>query len=617
MTTILSFLMLLFLVAAVSATLYWNRAHLPGVASSGLSMLMLRWHYIWFQLPLWIVIGLSWYSTTTGVVGLMRGGQEVVPTSTFMAVSLLVFAATIMMVRFLKMTFHGLRWKRLVALGGYMFLAFISIIFGFAFYWQNIEARAQTFADARNAIARNVQVLQTSQDALRNLRIGFDDLADSARAYSDEETKAGGQCKPPKGRKYGPRAKFLEDEADRFERIAERISGQTSILMGERAQAVEDAVVEDTESPPPVASNGLDDLKDKLNLLQNLENIPNETAEDRLKRQREFDKINQELLGFESRYNALAGSPTLAGIESELEAAESYYNDPDYRHTGLNPITGGMSTFGCFIPEFSTDIRPRLQSIQALRASELKLEELTIKDGPKATREAFQRLMTTLGNLFGSGVEDEDDKGAEVQKNIDDLNTIQEAEEMVAVGQSPNIDEIWNLINEQAPTELRAADYTPLMFAIVVDTILLLWALVIDHKRRTLIATTNSTATTYEKKWSLSELLGKLKVGSSAGDLALLSDYCIEILGTRYIAVPVDFSPDPVIRDNDKTIDALVQYLSINRLASRRFGNPLAKNEKISDYFTSRGSSAGGRSAYRLWRLPRRVWAEIYGAEVV
>lgn len=605
--------------AGLGALIYFYRARVPGLFSGVWDWVSPKLPSAWQMLPIWIVIGLSWFSTTTGVTGLMKGGQETLPLAQTLVVALLVFAATLMMVRFLQRTFEGRLWKRFLALAGYIFLLFISVIFGFAFYWETIESRAQTFSDAKENIVYNVEELGRRQILLEQIRGEFSALSRQAKVLSDAETGSGNVCEEGVGNTYGSRAIFLEGQRDAYAGYADRVQGGINMLLYGQEETPEPEIEasEDDLLPPAELASAIDDLESKLDRLKELENIPNETAEDRVVRQREFDAINRQLSQFENLFNALIDGPRITGISGDLSAAAENFANPNLRRRGPDP-RGRIVTFQCYIPAFSQDIDRVLGLVERVRAEPLTLRDLSVMDGPRAVRLAFQRLLGSMNamNPFASGAsrpQTEDE--IRVQEEQADLD-VADANRQARRGTVLPSQRLKDLLELDDGKTLRSSDYAPLLFAIVVDMILLFWTLIDERQRRSVLKRTAEIEQAYDATWNPLNLLGRLGPTEVDPRFNVLDDYLIEHRGIPFIAVPIDVSAEEETAQMDRQVMRFVQMLSVNRLATKKTLRLTLNDAQVSQYLSDRGSVAAGRNRYTLWNVNKILWQEMFGSAI-
>lgn len=597
------------------------------------------------MLPVWIVIFLSWLSTTTGVVRLMQGGKESLPLFLWFVVGLLVFAATIMMVRFLQRFFLERKlWKKGVAFLGYLFLMFISVLFGFAFYWENIESRAQTFSDAKQAIVNNIAEIDKRRAELVRIREDYNTLATESARLSVQENDVGYTCEATVGAGPGPRGVFREQQAGLFVGLSSGIDREISFLLdGDPGATVTDPIpvpaetstddgatetdaganfpVEDDadidarrNAPAPPAPGSLEELVSKLDVLRQFESLPNETREDRVARQREFAEINQQLSRFENNYNALLNGSRLLGAVAPLSVLASEYDNPSFLRRGPGR-SGIVSNFRCYDPQFSDRISLVVGSINRMMENPLDLDPLVSKDGPAAVREAFQRLIGTLVSLNplngeSQSTDPDQIRAAEFRDRVNTAKAIRDAEDGEVV---PNR-ELLDLLREAPQQRLRGADIPPLLFAIVVDMILLFWTLLEDRRRRSVLEATEDISRAYDETWNPLNLVRKMGHSISDDDYMVLQDYMIDHRGQILIAVPEGFSDDASERRRDLQVDGIIRMASVSRMATRVFFAGGLTNAKIAKYFEERRSKAAGRSAYRLWRLSPGFMKELYAA---
>lgn len=102
----------------------------PGGVRGTLNRLLPEPEQVRAEWPVYIFLMLSWFSTTAGLVGLIKGEREGWFLGTWVIIGFLIFGATLMMKRFLDAIFLSETWRmRGVAVLGYLFLMGVSIFF--------------------------------------------------------------------------------------------------------------------------------------------------------------------------------------------------------------------------------------------------------------------------------------------------------------------------------------------------------------------------------------------------------------------------------------------------------------------------------------------------------
>ena len=321
--------------------------------------------------PLLIFLGLSWTSTTFGLTRLIaadRGEPELVE---YFIIGAFVFAATASMKLMLDLALTIRQpLRRAAALVGYLLLMGFSIFFGFAFYWELLEARAQTFDGARGALASADRALSQSRATLGAVARDVEGLRRISAEMAERERREGRTCEANIGAGDGPRRVFRDAEAARFEADARNLTSRLTVIDTELARI--DSQIESLNTLAETREGGDQALRDG------------------------FNAINGALVALESNYNAILTAGGVGGLRADYSSAAQGYRDPGFVRTGPN-AQGRPSRFICHDPALARQLDRIVVSIGSL--STLRFAPVEILKDARATEEAFDRLS---GSIMGA-----------------------------------------------------------------------------------------------------------------------------------------------------------------------------------------------------------------------
>lgn len=634
----------------------------PGGVRGTLNRLLPEPEQVRAEWPVYIFLVLSWFSTTAGLVGLIKGEREGWFLSTWLIIGFLIFGATLMMKRFLDAIFLSETWRmRGVAAVGYLFLMGVSIFFGFAFYWGQIEARQQTFGDAIEAIEANSDELNRRKTQLEEIDAAYQTLAAISEQKYDEELNIGFTCERTRfgGPGDGPRREFRRQECSRFKGYAAQIGARIALIeTGDRVivdPATTQCGVNAPPPPPPVAAPDPDlDLTDPQDAATDITDVPPEelpttaslnalnqalirirdleastggSREDRDLRQREFDRVNAMLRQFRNRFTTLIDGPLVRGRIPDLRLDAGEYEDQSFTRTGPSS-TGSVSSFRCYDPEFSRRLDDTADTLERLTASPIRLQDLVAKDGAKATREAFRRLWGTLTSGFVS------DRRSTVSPERRETELRAEIRRALAEeADGANNDELLRELNRQLEDVLstkaesrvmRANDYPPLLIASIVDLMILLATVMTPRVRRTLFSRAKSRQALFADQEVMSPILRAdmiAKANAGVASYRLHDEYSVMMNGERFMVLSTelprreDFATEEEFEASladDKAMRLMVEANALEGVGRRQRFIAGASAARIRALLQAKGSQlANRRGKYELWSMPKAYWREL------
>ncbi|HEU0147007.1 MAG TPA: hypothetical protein VFR21_09030 [Bradyrhizobium sp.] len=112
----------------------------------------------------------------------------------------------------------------------YILLSFVTVAFGFGFFWKIISASGETLKSAESSIAIVSVALNRSKDRLENLQFTLDGLAAYSKRVSEQETAQGNTCPGASRAGVGPRTRMRNADASRFANAREYVARRVDRL---------------------------------------------------------------------------------------------------------------------------------------------------------------------------------------------------------------------------------------------------------------------------------------------------------------------------------------------------------------------------------------------------
>ena len=179
------------------------------------------------HLLLTALLGLSWWSTTQGMLALMAAGNGAPGLLVQGTIGFAVMVLTVL----ISWTVHMIRmgrtgaWAPMFGLG-YALLTCISVGFGFGFYWTHIESRASAQRAAQEETARLSRTLTTAYGSLGASMDALDAVASMSEARAVQEAKEGGTCGIGGVAGPGPRYRLRMNDAATMRALRDQIANQ-------------------------------------------------------------------------------------------------------------------------------------------------------------------------------------------------------------------------------------------------------------------------------------------------------------------------------------------------------------------------------------------------------
>lgn len=537
--------------------------------------------------PMLIFLGLSWTSTTLGLVGLISADRGEATITEYAIVGLLVLAATITMKLMLDVLIasRGL-FRGGLSLFGYVTLMLLSVGFGFAFYWELLEARRQSFDDARGAVSSASETLEESRAILVQLSTSLDALAaDSADKAQIEET-VGFTCEANIGPGPGPRREFRRAEAVRF--------AQAATLVGAR--------IEDQETQ-------INALSERLVAL---ESAAEQGVEGNEARDAAFAAINADFDRFEADFNAFLTVGPLPDLAQTFAADAAAYRDPTFVRSG--PGSGGaVSEFVCTDAALARRLEQLSASINGLQP--VSFGGVRVIEGAGATTEAFERLTISAGDLVFFWRDRERGEADATRERVEleraRRAAMADGDQEEARRLATEILEATGGVNGPTREGLQSRDMIPLFTAGIVDLMILVLTLLQGPDRGGRFGAIHGGMERASRSpLSPMEFLSYSRELAGDPNFRLFEAYRFSYLSKDYVAVPVSPSDDPAEAQDDVAISNLLRALKAKGFARRAHPVLWGADRVVAMQLAARRSPAAGREGYELWRLDGSFWAE-------
>lgn len=431
---------------------------------------------------IWMVRGftlLSFCGTFIGLRLIVRAGDAIegfwssLITDAILAI--LVALATFCMVYFLRL-FVASPFRRAFVLIGYIPLLLFSVMFGFAFYWQRIEAPNQSTSQAQSRLQNYIDTVQIASrnlgltnESMRQLSTRFEELA-------SEERQSGGTCGDnspagpgPRMRHRDRRAAEIDAEIDRVESVTEQVDGKLSALqafMPELSRLSSDQ--RDGASGAGTASDA----------------EPESSAE---LRERIFNQASSLARDVNLEINAIASNPIINSVAETFDMWAM-----EYSQEGLTRTDDPRGTpYICFSPTAASNLSTAAEALKDLPT--VQVPNLPTYGGSAGTREAISRFIGSV-NGFARGEGRVTDADRRERYNSEaTTSTLNSGDEGTArsdasrgIGSGAQGEIVSNdvdALSDEPPARLNQRDIFPLLIALLVDFLLFI-STVIERKAR-------------------------------------------------------------------------------------------------------------------------------------
>jgi hypothetical protein len=397
-----------------------------------------------------VFVTISFIGTYTGMLQVLQSGDNSFGFFGTAGVFLFIFATTVIMAYAVSEMFRSGRdfWPRMSLVATYIVTLLISVSFGFAFYWTQLEARSQAVGDAERYLTvfdREITVADTQLGGtlatLTTLNTNFTQLSEIERA-------SGNQCGEVSGGGDGPRTRHLAARAGEVNALVMALTPQIENVRGE-AEAVRSSIEE-------------------------VRAIGAKTAGDVTPAQREevFRKAAGAANKAGATLEALATSQSVKNYIADLRTWAG-----DYANQALTRVESGTGArFKCYNTTIASQLNGVAADLEALPV--LPISELDSYAGAAATREALDRFWFTLTTPVravtgGPSTQTETEREDAVRRDAIREVMVRQGEEVTQDNLSSS--QVKDLVESQQG--LRRNDALPLGLAIVIDSLLFLSAL--------------------------------------------------------------------------------------------------------------------------------------------
>jgi len=397
-----------------------------------------------------VFVTISFIGTYTGMLQVLQSGDNSFGLFGVLGIFLFIFATTIIMAYSVSEMFRSGRnfWPRMSLVLTYVVTLLISVSFGFAFYWTQLEARSQAVGDAERYLTVFDREITVADTQLAGTLATLTTLNTNFTALSAAERSSGNQCGEVSGGGDGPRTRHLAARAGEINALVMALTPQIASVRGE-AELVRMSI-------------------------DNVREIGAKSASEVTPAQRE------------AVFRSAAGAANKAGATLEAlatsQSVQNYIGDlrtwaGEYANPSLTRVEIGTGTpFKCYNTTISSQMNGAAVDLAALPV--LPISELDSYAGAQATREALDRFWYTLATPVRGLVD-----GPEMQTETEREEAVRRDAIREALGTRTQETES-NGLSSTAVKELvegqqglRRQDALPLGLAIVIDTLLFLSAL--------------------------------------------------------------------------------------------------------------------------------------------
>ncbi len=466
-----------------------------------------------------VFVTISFIGTYTGMLQVLQSGDNSFGFFGVAGVFLFILAATIIMAYSVSEMFRSGRsfWPRVSLVVTYIVTLLISVSFGFAFYWTQLEARSQAVGDAQrylNAFDREITVAdQQLAGTLTTLATVNADFTTRAAA----ERASGNQCADGSGGGDGPRTRHLAARAGEINALVMALTPQIDAVRA-------DAAVVRSE-------------------FEKVQALGAKTAADVAPEEREavFRTAAAAANKAGATLQALSSSRSVKNYTADLRTWAGEYANPSL----MRVEAGTGARFKCYNTMIASQLNGVASDLEAL--PQLPVKELDSYAGAQATREALDRFWFTLATpvrnvIDGPQTQTETEREEAVRREAiaEALGTRTDE----AGGAEMSSLEAKELVDSQQG--LRRNDTLPLGLAIVIDSLLFLSALWSQPGQKFAAFARMMKDLRGEKERPLALVQGSKDIQHNP-DFSFLRPYVFTHYDEVYLALPVsgDFAKEP------------------------------------------------------------------------
>lgn len=462
-----------------------------------------------FSLAVFITI--SFIGTYTGMLQVLKSGDNSFGILGVAGVFLFIFATTLIMAYSVSEVFRSGRsfWPRMSLVATYIVTLLISVSFGFAFYWTQLEARSQAVGDAERFLTVFDREITVADAQLAATLTTLTTLNANFTALSAAERASGNQCGEVSGGGDGPRTRHLAARAGEISALVMALSPQIESVRAE-AESVRGQIDQVRALGAKTASQV----------------TPAE-------REQVFRSAAAAANKAGATLEALATSQSVKNYTADLRTWSGEYANPSL--TRVEAGTGNR--FKCYNTTIASQLNGVASDLAALPV--LPISELDAYAGAAATREALDRFWFTLtapvrNVIDGPRTQTETEREDAVRREAIRQVMVRQGEE--APSEELSSREVKELVKAQQG--LRRDDALPLGLAIVIDSLLFLSALWSQPGQKFAAFARMMRDLRGEKERPLALVSGAKEIQSNE-DLSFLRPYIFTMYDDVHIALPV------------------------------------------------------------------------------
>ncbi len=397
-----------------------------------------------------VFVTISFIGTYTGMLQVLQSGDNSFGFFGVLGVFLFIFATTIIMAYSVSEMFRSGRnfWPRMSLVLTYVVTLLISVSFGFAFYWTQLEARSQAVGDAERYLTVFDREITVADTQLAGTLATLTTLNTNFTALSAAERASGNQCGEVSGGGDGPRTRHLAARAGEINALVMALTPQIASVRSEA-----DLVRTSIENVREIGAKGASEVTPA-------------------QREQVFRSAAGAANKAGATLEALATSQSVQNYIGDLRTWAGEYANPSL--TRVEEGTGAQ--FKCYNTTIASQLNGVAADLAALPV--LPISQLDSYAGAQATREALDRFWITLtmpvrGLVDGPQTQTETEREEAVRRDAirEALGTRTEETDSEDLS-STDVKEL-----VEAQQGLRRQDALPLGLAIVIDALLFLSAL--------------------------------------------------------------------------------------------------------------------------------------------
>ncbi len=462
-----------------------------------------------FSLAVFITI--SFIGTYTGMLQVLKSGDNSFGILGIAGVFLFIFATTLIMAYSVSEVFRSGRsfWPRMSLVATYIVTLLISVSFGFAFYWTQLEARSQAVGDAERFLTVFDREITVADAQLAATLTTLTTLNANFTALSAAERASGNQCGEVSGGGDGPRTRHLAARAGEINALVMALTPQIEAVRAE-AETVRGQIEQVRALGAKTASQVTPAEREQV--FRSAAGAANKAG---------------------ATLEALATSQSVKNYTADLRTWSAEYANPSL--TRVEAGTGNR--FKCYNTTIASQLNGVASDLAALPI--LPISDLDAYAGAAATREALDRFWYTLtgpvrGIIDGPRTQTETEREDALRREAIREVLARQGEEAPQAEMSSR--EVKQLVAAQQG--LRRDDALPLGLAIVIDALLFLSALWSQPGQKFAAFARMIRDLRGEKERPLALVSGAKEIQDNE-DFSFLRPYIFTMYDDVHIALPV------------------------------------------------------------------------------